>query len=142
MNSSHPKYITGQKVDLLILRETPMGFAAQINQQDEGLLYHNEIFEEIEPGQKIEGYISRVRDDGRIDLNLQAPGNFGSEDVGERILEELKHSGGRLNLTSKTSAEDIYELFGVSKKKYKIALGALYKKRLIKILDTHIELNN
>src|SRR5687768_3260874 len=134
------KYEPGQKVDLIILRKTDLGFVAKINQDDEGLLYHNEIFEHLEPGQSLPGYIKKVRDDGAIDLLLQAFGNLGSQEVGEYIIDILKKNQGFLPVSDKTPADKVYNLFGVSKKKFKMALGALYKKRLIKITPKGIEL--
>ncbi len=136
-----PAYTAGQKVNLVILRRTDLGFVAKINDQDEGLLYHNEIFEHLDPDQKLPGYIKKVREDGRIDLQLHAFGNFGAEDIGKQILQTLDEHNGFLPVNDKTPAEKIYELFGVSKKKYKIALGGLYKKRLILISDEGIRWN-
>ncbi|MCC6138140.1 MAG: hypothetical protein IT287_05880 [Bdellovibrionaceae bacterium] len=135
------KYMPGQKVELLIIRESPLGFVAQINGAEEGLLYHNEIFEPLEPDLLLPGYIKRVREDGGIDLILQPLGHSGAAELGDLILDALKQSQGFLPLTSKTEAEEIYRLFGVSKKKYKMAVGGLYKKRLIKIADEGIYLN-
>jgi uncharacterized protein len=131
-------FVPGQKVDLKILRKTDLGFVALINGKDEGLLYHSEIFEILEPDQELPGYINRVRADGSIDLLLQAFGNFGTEEIGERILKALADADGFLPVNDKTSAEKIYDLFGVSKKKYKIALGSLYKSRLISIHEDGI----
>ena len=133
-------YEPGQKVNLLILRETDLGFVALINGKDEGLLYHGEIFERLEPEQELEGYIKKTRPDGGIDLLLQAFGNFGADELGERILDALKAAGGFLPLNSDSPAEKIYDSFGVSKKKFKIALGGLYKKRKIAVTDTGMEL--
>lgn len=133
-------YTPGEKVNLIILRETNLGFVAEINGIDEGLLYHNEVFELLEPGQSLPGYIKEVRKDGSIDLLLQPFGHLGAEEIGERVLDILKEHGGFLPMNDKAPAEKVYELFGVSKKKYKIAIGGLYKKRLIKITDEGIEL--
>lgn len=134
-------YIPGQKVELEIVRETDLGFVARINDgKDEGLLYRNEIFEVLRRGQKLSGYIARVREDGLVDLLLQPLGNLGAKDLGAQILEELKRNNGSLNVNSDSPAEEIYDLFGVSKKKFKIALGGLYKKRLVIITDDGIKL--
>lgn len=134
------EYKPGQKVDLIILRETPLGFVAKINgSDDEGLLYRNETFEDLRRGDELPGYINRVRENGQIDLLLQY-GTFGSEDLGERIIEELKRNKGFLPLNSDSPADDIYSKFAVSKKKFKIAIGGLYKKRLIQITDDGIKL--
>lgn len=140
--TSKPNYDEGQKVELQILRATDLGFVAKINGTHEGLLYYGEIFEPLEIGQILPGYIKRVREDEKIDLLLQPFGNFGSQDLGSKILEILKNHKGFLPINDKTAAEKIYELFGVSKKKFKIALGGLYKKRLITIKDDGIRLVN
>ena len=81
-----------------------------------------------------------MRDDKKIDLILQPLGNFGSTDLGEQILEKLKEKNGFLPITDKTDPNVIYNMFGVSKKKYKMALGGIYKKKLILIEDGGIRL--
>lgn len=133
-------YFPGQKVELEIMHETPLGFVAKINGVDEGLLYHNEIFERFERGQQVPGYIKKVRADGGIDLLLQPFGHHGMEDLGEQILAVLRKENGFLPLNDKAPAEKVYDTFGVSKKKFKMAIGGLYKKRLIKITEKGIEL--
>lgn len=134
------QYKPGQKVELIILRETDLGFVAKINGVDEGLIYHNEIFERLRPKQELPGYIKFIRPDGAIDLQLYPFGNLGSDELGERILAEIKNNNGFLKMNDKSPAEQIYDLFGVSKKKYKMAIGGLYKKRIIKITDEGMEL--
>lgn len=133
-------YEPGQKVDLIILRETDLGFVAQINGMDEGLLYHNEVFERLDRGQALPGYIKQVRANGSIDLLLQPFGNLGAEELGNQILAALKQNNGFLPVNAKSPAERIYDTFGVSRKKFKIALGGLYKKRLVKFTDEGTEL--
>lgn len=134
-------YKIGQQVDLLIFAETDLGYKAIINNKHEGVLYHSEVFQELHYGQKIKGFIKFIREDGKIDLILQAAGHKAAQnDIGPLILEEIQKAGGFLPINDKTSAERIYELFGVSKKKYKIALGGLYKKRLITVHDDGIRL--
>ncbi len=134
------QYTPGQKVDLVILRETPLGFVAEVNKVDQGLLYHNEIFESLKVGDQIPGFVKKVRENGTLDLLLQPLGHHGAEELGERILDALKKNKGFLPLSNKTHAEEIYHHFGVSKKKYKMAIGGLYKKRLITVEDDGIYL--
>ncbi|MEQ1877189.1 MAG: hypothetical protein ABL958_11115 [Bdellovibrionia bacterium] len=134
------QYVPGQKVALVILRETDLGFVAEINGADEGLLYHDEIFEVLRLDQEITGYINRVRENGKIDLILQPFGNFGAEEIGEKILAKLEENNGFLPVNDHSSPEKIYQLFDVSKKKFKIALGGLYKRRLVLITEKGIEL--
>jgi predicted RNA-binding protein (virulence factor B family) len=126
-------YKEGQSVELFIMSKTDLGFKAIINGRHVGVLYSNEVFQPLEHGQRLPGVIKKVREDGKIDLSLQKLGHKAAEDIGPKILELLKAKGGFLPYDDKTSAEIIYEVFGVSKKKYKMALGGLYKQRLITI---------
>ena len=119
-------YKPGQKVDLVILRETPLGFVVSIDGAEKGLLYHNEIFEHLSIGQEVPGYINRIREKNEIDVLLHPLGNLGADELGDRILAQLKKQNGFLPVNSDSPAELIYNNFGVSKKKFKIALGGLY----------------
>lgn len=135
-------YQVEQKVDLLIFDETALGYKAIINAKHLGILYKNEVFQDLRYGDRVTGYIKKIREDGKIDLQLQAFGSKGSDNIGEKILNLLKEKNGFLPLTDKTPPETIYELFGVSKKKYKMALGGIYKKQLISIDEDGIRLKN
>lgn len=130
----------GQCVELWIGDSTEIGYRAVINDSGEGLLYKNEVFQPLRRGQRIAGFIKKVRDDGKIDLCLQKPGPEKVDDVAARIIDELKVHGGVIALTDKSPSEDIYRLFGASKKTYKKAIGSLYRKRIIVIEDTGIRL--
>lgn len=140
MDKESGNYEAGQSVDLLIAAKTDLGYKAIINGRHWGMLYANEVFQQLEYGQRLKGFIKQVRDDGKIDLRLNEAGHKATADIGERIMELLKSKGGFLPITDKTDPEAIYDLFGVSKKKYKIALGGLYKKRLITVHDDGIRL--
>jgi predicted RNA-binding protein (virulence factor B family) len=135
------RFREGQAVDLLVVCRTDLGYKAIINGSHWGLLYTNEVFESIQPGQSVKGYIKRVRDKDKIDLTLQKPGYRKVDPVSHKILITLNSRGGFIPVTDKSPPEQIYELFGVSKKTYKKAVGALYKKRLIKIVNNGIKLN-
>jgi len=123
----------GQTVDLLIFGKTDLGYKAIINNTHIGLIYKNEVFQTLTHGEKLKGYIKTIRPDRKIDLCLQLPGKDARDDLSSRILEYLKNNHGVSSLTDKSSPEDIYEIFGVSKKNYKKAIGTLYKKKLILI---------
>jgi predicted RNA-binding protein (virulence factor B family) len=133
-------YQEGDEVSLMIGHKTDLGFKAIVNGRHWGVIYANEIFERLEIGQKLKGYIKKVREDGKIDLSLQKLGHKAAEDIGERILAALNENEGFLPLNDKAAAEIIYDTFGVSKKKYKMALGGLYKKRLITVDEDGIRL--
>lgn len=133
-------FVDGQCVDLEIHSLTDLGYKAIVNDEYWGVLYKNEVFQDLKPGQQIEGFINRIRPDGKIDLRLYPVGNFGSTDLGDRILDVLSKNNGFLPITDKEDPEVIYKIFGVSKKKYKIALGGLYKNRMITVDDDGIRL--
>ncbi len=130
----------GQQVDILIYAFTDLGFKALINQEFAGLLYKNEVFQPLKYAESLKAYVKEVRPDGKVDLVLQPFGNKGADDLGLKIIEALEDAGGTLAITDKTDAEVIYKMFGVSKKKFKIALGAIYKKRLITVDEKGIKL--
>lgn len=139
-SSDKPEYEEGQAVDLIISRKTDLGTSAIINGKHLGMLFANEIFEQLIPGQRLQGYIKKIRPDGKIDLSLHQTGIKDADEIGQKILALLKEHGGFLEINDKTSPDLIYDYFGVSKKKYKIALGGLYKKRLITVDDDGIRL--
>ena len=130
----------GQSVELVIGERTGLGYKAVINNSQWGMLYKNEVFQPLRKGQHIKGFIKKLRDDGKIDLCLQKPGHEKVDEVSEKIIDKLRAAGGFVSVTDKSPPEIIYGLFGVSKKTYKKAIGALYKKRLISIENKGIKL--
>jgi len=136
------EYVEGQRVELLIGNQTEIGYRALIGDTRWGMLYKNEVFQPLRKGQRIEGFIKKVRDDGKIDLCLQKPGHEKIGEVSASIVEMLKACGGFLPLTDQSPAETIHGMLGVSKKTYKKAVGALYKKRIISIESEGIRLNS
>jgi len=135
-------FTVGEQVSLIIADRTEMGFKAVINHRSWGLLYSNELFQTIRKGQVIDGYIKQLRADNKIDLTLNKPGFSKNkiDAVAEHILRELRTQDGRLPLTDKSPPKDIYATFGVSKKVFKQAVGALYKKRRISLDGDSISL--
>jgi Uncharacterized protein conserved in bacteria len=132
----------GQEVELLICNQTDIGFKAIISGTHWGILYSNEVFQPLTSGQKITGYIKKVRSDNKIDLSLHKPGHERVDDITDTILNVLKEQGGFISVTDKSTPETIYKLFGVSKKTYKKAIGAIYRKRLITIENDGIKLKS
>lgn len=129
-----------QKVEILVFGKTDLGYKVIIEGGYLGLLYHNEVFRPLDYGEETFAYVKKIRDDGKIDLLLSAQGHHGGVELEPQILALLEKHGGFLAITDKTAPAKISQLFGVSKKKFKIALGGLYKKRLIQIDDTGIRL--
>lgn len=129
-----------QAVDLLICARTDLGYKAVIDNSHLGLIYREEVFQPIKIGQRLTGYIKAIRSDHKIDLCLQLPGQRAREELSERIIQYLEQNGGRSKLTDKCSPDEIYNQFGVSKGAYKRALGALYKREIIRIEQDAITL--
>ncbi|WP_159948238.1 S1 RNA-binding domain-containing protein [Polaribacter septentrionalilitoris] len=132
----------GDKVELLIEAETALGYVVLINDEFEGLLYRNEVFEDLEVDLEVNGYIKNIREDGKIDVSLRPQGfrNVIEIDV-DTILDKLKNSReGYLLLTDKSSPESIKFQLQMSKKAFKRAIGNLYKQKLILIKEDRIEL--
>ena len=134
------EYSEGQEVQLIIKKRTDLGFNAIVDQKHWGILYASEVFQDLKEDQEIKGYIKKIREDGKIDLTLYKTGHQGAEGVDQKILALLEKSGGFLPITDKIAPDYVYEKFGVSKKKYKIALGGLYKARKISIDEDGIRL--
>ena len=133
-------YKPGEEVDLFIYGPCPLGYNAIINNSHWGMLYSGEVFQPLNRGEHITGYISKVREDGKIDLNLSPPGYKKANTSSGLIVEYLKRHNGFMELTDKSPADDIYETFGISKKNFKMALGGLYKERVVEIGENGVRL--
>jgi len=130
----------GQKVSLIIADKTELGVKAIVNNTHWGMLYQNELFQPVKRGQKLDGYIKQMREDHKIDLILHQPGYGKVVSLTDNILIKLKENDGVLMLSDKSPPEAIYATFGVSKKVFKQAIGALYKKKLISLDKNGINL--
>lgn len=126
----------GQKVDLYVYNETELGYQVMINRKNRGLVYHNEVFKDIEIGDEMPGYIKQIRPDKKIDVSLEPLGVASIEPNAKKILDALNKNGGALPLSDKSKPEEIEAMLKMSKKLFKKAIGGLYKKRLIEI-DKH-----
>ncbi len=140
INDESVDFEVGQKVSLIIAEKTELGFKAIVNNTHWGLLYQNELFQALRKGQKLDGYIKKIRDDQKIDLSLHHPGYGKVVSLTDNILIKLKENDGVLMLSDKSPPEAIYATFGVSKKVFKQAIGALYKKKLITLDKNGIRL--
>lgn len=140
LSKEKPTYEPGQEVDALIWQKTDLGYKAIVDNNYAGLLYESEVFQQLYAGMKVKAYIKQVREDGKIDLVLQKLGQAKVEDFSSALLEYIRSNGGHTHLNDKSPAEEIYALFGVSKKTFKRAVGDLYKKRLITLQENGIKL--
>ena len=132
-------YIPNQEVDILVVQRTDLGYKVIIDNLHWGMVYHNEIFTNIERGDKLKGYIKQIRNDEKIDVSLQPFGYEKIDALSQQILDVLKDNDNYLPLSDKSPAETIYNYFSCSKKNFKKAIGALYRKHLILILNNGIK---
>lgn len=129
----------GEAVDLLVYRRSELGWSVVVNGRHQGLLHANEVYRPVNLGDRITGHVKHVRPDGKLDITLQAPGYRHYNDANAALLaKRLKEHDGFLPLTDKSPPEQIYQAFGISKKAFKQALGALYKARLVLIKEEGI----
>jgi hypothetical protein len=131
----------GDKVDLLVVKSTTLGFTVMVNHEFEGLLYKSELFQKIHEGQQLTGYIKKIREDEKLDISLQ-PIGFKQTIVSYEIklLKALKENEGFLALTDKSAPDEIKYQLGMSKKAFKNAVGGLFRQKLITISEEGIKL--
>ena len=130
----------GDEVTLMITEESDLGYSAIINQKNMGLLYHNEVFEDLQPGDIKRGFIKKIREGNKIDLSLQVIGFRHILDLKDSLMIDLQENNGSILLGDKSSPEDIYNRLKISKKAFKKAIGSLYKERLIEVSDYEIKI--
>ena len=127
-------------VDLLVYRNSELGFVMIINNKHIGILHSNEVFQELKAGDRVKGFIKKIRPDNIIDLVLGKPGFDKVEDEGGKILRLLQENNGYLPFHDKSAPEEIYAFFGMSKKTFKMTTGNLYKQKKIEFTKTGIKL--
>ncbi|MGC3872254.1 CvfB family protein [Halomonas sp. GXIMD04776] len=130
----------GDKVALVIGERTDLGIKAVVDQRFWGLLYHDELTRPLKRGERLEGYVRRVREDGRLDLSLMPSGAEKQQLAAEQVIKALEAHQGFLALSDKSSAATIKSQLGISKSAFKQAIGKLYKQRRIVIEAAGIRL--
>ncbi|NLK81402.1 MAG: GntR family transcriptional regulator [Bacteroidales bacterium] len=135
-----PPYKVDQEVDILVHSKTDLGFKVIVEDSFWGLIYQNEIFEPIAPGDATTAFIKKVREDGKIDLTLQKIGFSKMTDMQSFVLQKLIGNDGFLPYNDKSTPEQIQQEFAMSKKNFKMTIGMLYKQRKIAILKNGIRL--
>lgn len=129
-----------EEVDLLLFKQTDLGYGAIINNLHQGLIYKNEVFTNLAVGDKVKGWIKTLREDGRIDLRLQKVGFELSDDAQEIILKKLSEKNGFLALSDASEPQLISKELGMSKKTFKKAIGGLFKSKRISLEENGIKL--
>ena len=130
----------GDAVKLLITQRTELGYKAVVNNEYWGILYDTDIRSAIRVGQKLDGFIKRVREDKRLDLMLEPAGHEKADPLAKRILKKLEENRGFLPMGDHSPADLIELHFAVSKRTFKMAIGKLLKERRITIEEKGIRL--
>lgn len=130
----------GDKVDLIMMNESELGWNVVINKKYIGLIYASDVFKKLYPLSEETGYIKTIREDGKIDVTLQPQGFENVDEFKQKVLDKLQDSYGLLYLSDKSSPEEIKDELQMSKKNFKKAIGSLYKDKTIEILDDRIRL--
>ncbi len=129
-----------QEVDILVIAKTPLGYKCIVEDKYEGLIYHNEIFEKIDLGDKKRAFVKTIRKDGNIDLSLRKAGSKKSGSSADKVLALLKENNGIMPYNYKSDPELIRDIFGLSKKDFKRSLTALVDAKKIDVKDSGIYL--
>lgn len=140
LSPDHPPYRQNESVNLLITDATPLGYPAIVEDQHLGLLFRDNLTTPLQIGQRLNGFVRKVRPNGQIDLSLDAAGYGRVTTLSEKIFQALRENNGRFEFDDDSSPESIRLKFGVSKKAFKQALGKLYKARRIRFLNPGVEL--
>lgn len=127
-------------VDLTIYRKTDIGYVVIINNQHTGVLHSNEVYREISTGDKMKGFVKKIRPENKIDVVIGNPGYKRVEDELEKVIRLLEENNGYLPYNDKSNPDEIYSFFGMSKKAFKMTTGNLYKQRRISFTQTGIKL--
>lgn len=130
------------EVEILLYIKTPLGFKVVVNNEYEGLIFHNEIFENANIGDKKRAYVKLIREDGKLDISLQKVGAKKGDANSLKVLEVLEQNGDKLGFTYKSDAEDIKEVFGMSKKAFKASLTKLIDEKKIVLEENCIKIQS
>lgn len=131
----------GDEVEIIIYQKTDLGYTVIVNNQHKGLIYKNEVFEKLNVGDKMDAFVKKIREENKLDISLQPIGYEKYNDANcQLIFDALQKNKGLVPITDKSSPEEIYKMFKISKKAYKKAVGQLYKERKITITEEGIKL--
>ena len=140
LNNIPPKYEFNQEVSLLVADDTEIGYKVIVNNLHWGMVYHNQVFQRLEKGEHLKGYVKEIREDDKLDISLTPLGYQKVDGIAQTILQALQMQNGFLPVHDKSDPEVIYSLFRCSKKAFKQAIGALYRQHRIALEPDGIRL--
>lgn len=130
----------GREVDLLVQQRTERGYKVIVDNAYAGMVYYDQAYRDLRVGERLRGYVSQVRPDGKLDISLQSLGTDRFRDFAEVLLDKLREAGGHLPYGDDTPADEIARRFAVSKKTFKRAIGTLYRQGQIHLVPDGISL--
>lgn len=140
LESAFGELNNGEEVDILVCERTDIGVKVIVNHRYQGLIFNSDIRQTIKMGYRLTGFVKNVREDGKVDVVLQAEGYDKIDGLAQEFLNLLKKNEGYLHISDKSSPEDVLRVTGWSKKVFKQVVGNLYKQRLILIHENGITL--
>lgn len=141
LNLTEPDYYHRERVEVLVVQRSDLGYRVIVDNAHWGQIYQNEIYQDVNIGDRLTAFVKQVRPDGKVDVTLAKIEKMRVDDLGDRIEQYLKDQGGEMALTDKSTPEDINKVFQCSKKDFKKALGLLYKQQKVTLGDT-VKLNH
>ena len=136
LNQTDPDYYHREKVEVLVTQRSDLGYRVIVDNAHWGQIYQNELYQDVNVGDRLTAFVKQVRPDGKVDVTLAKIEKMRVDDLADRILDYLNSHNGEMTLTDKTDPDDINKAFSCSKKDFKKALGLLYKQQKIALGDT------
>lgn len=136
LNHTDPDYYHRQRVEVLVVQASDLGYRVIVNNAHWGQIYQNETYQNVNVGDRLTAFVKQVRRDGKVDVTLAKIEKMRVDDLADRVVDYLEAHGGEMPLTDKSSPEDIQDAFQCSKKDFKKALGQLYKQQKVTLGDT------
>ena len=136
LNQTDPDYYHREKVEVLVTQRSDLGYRVIVDNAHWGQIYQNEIYQDVNVGDRLTAFVKQVRPDGKVDVTLAKIEKMRVDDLSDRILDYLNSHNGEMTLTDKSDPDDINKAFNCSKKDFKKALGLLYKQQKIALGDT------
>ena len=136
LNHTDPDYYHRQRVEVLVVQASDLGYRVIVNNAHWGQIYQNETYQNVNVGDRLTAFVKQLRPDGKVDVTLAKIEKMRVDDLANRVVEYLEAHGGEMPLTDKSSPEDIQDAFQCSKKDFKKALGQLYKQQKVTLGDT------
>ena len=136
LNHAEPDYYHREKVEVLVVQRSDLGYRVIVNNAHWGQIYQNETYQDVNVGDRLTAFVKQVRPDGKVDVTLAKIEKMRVDDLADRIEQHLQEHGGEMTLTDKSDPDEINKVFNCSKKDFKKALGLLYKQQKVVLGDT------